>query len=386
MSHAILSPSAASRWLSCTPSARLEAQFPESTSEFAEEGTLAHEFGETILRHFLKDLKMRAYSKKLAELADSKYYTSELQEYAENYAAFVWEKFQVAKKADRFAALKVEEKIDLTAYVPDGFGTGDSVIIADGTMEIIDLKYGKGVRVSAVENKQMMVYALGALDMFGFMYDIRAVRMTIFQPRLDNISDWEMPVSDLLLWGEKELKPRAVMAFKGEGDFIAGKHCKFCKAKAQCKTLAEYNLSLDKYDFLQAELLDEADIANILLRADQFKSWISSVEEYALRSALDGKQFPGFKLVEGRSNRKYSDEAKIASVLVENGFKEDLIYDRKLKTITAMEKLVSKPTFNTLCGPYVIKPEGKPTLVPDSDLRPEYNSAVNDFANININD
>lgn len=386
MSHAILSPSAASRWLSCTPSARLEAQFPESTSEFAEEGTLAHEFGETILRHFLKDLKMRAYSKKLAELADSKYYTSELQEYAENYAAFVWEKFQVAKKADRFAALKVEEKIDLTAYVPDGFGTGDSVIIADGTMEIIDLKYGKGVRVSAVENKQMMLYALGALDMFGFMYDIRAVRMTIFQPRLDNISDWEMPVSDLLLWGEKELKPRAVMAFKGEGDFIAGKHCKFCKAKAQCKTLAEYNLSLDKYDFLQAELLDEADIANILLRADQFKSWISSVEEYALRSALDGKQFPGFKLVEGRSNRKYSDEAKIASVLVENGFKEDLIYDRKLKTITAMEKLVSKPTFNTLCGPYVIKPEGKPTLVPDSDLRPEYNSAVNDFANININD
>lgn len=386
MSHAILSPSAASRWLSCTPSARLEAQFPESTSEFAEEGTLAHEFGETILRHFLKDLKMRAYTKKLAELADSKYYTNELQAHAENYAAFVWEKFQAAKKADRFAALRVEEKIDLTTYAPEGFGTGDAVIIADGTMEIIDLKYGKGVRVSAEENKQMMLYALGALDMFGFMYDIRAVRMTIFQPRLDNISDWEMPVSDLLLWGEKELKPRAAMAFKGEGEFTAGKHCKFCKAKAQCKALAEYNLSLGKYDFLKAELLMEDDISDILSRADQFKSWISSVEEYALQSALDGKRFPGFKLVEGRSNRKYSDEAKIASVLVENGFKEEQIYDRKLKTVTAMEKFLSKPTFGALCGPYVIKPEGKPTLVPDTDLRPGYNSAVNDFANININD
>lgn len=386
MSHALLSPSAASRWLECTPSARLEEKFPESTSDFAEEGTLAHEFGETILAHYQKRLNARAFSKKITELSGNKYYSAELQTYAESYATFVWEKFQTAKKADKFAVLRVEEKIDITTYVPEGFGTGDAVIIADGTMEIVDLKYGKGVQVSAVENKQMMLYALGALDMFGFMYDIRAVRMTIFQPRLDSISEWEMPLSDLLLWAEKDLKPRAAMAFKGEGEFIAGKHCKFCKAKAQCKALADYNLSLAKYDFLEADLLSEMEIADILSRTDQFKSWISSVEEFALKSALDGTRYPGFKLVEGRSVRRYADEAKIASVLVENGFKEEQIFDRKLKTITAMEKLVSKPTFNSLCGPYVIKPEGKPTLVPDADLRPEYNSATNDFANININD
>lgn len=386
MSHALLSPSSASRWTACTPSARLEERFPDSSSSFTEEGSLAHEFGETILRHFLKELKMREYSKKLVALSENKYYTSELQEYAEGYAAFVWEKFQAAKKKTRDAILRIEEKLDMTAYVPEGFGTGDAVIIADGVMEIVDLKFGKGVRVSAVENKQMMLYALGAYDMFGFLYDIRAIRMTIYQPRLDNISEWEMPLSDLLLWVEKELKPRAEMAFKGEGEYTAGKHCKFCKAEAQCKALAEYNLSLAKYDFQDTALLTETDIADILTRANLFKSWITSVEEYSLQAALDGKSFPGFKLVEGRSNRKYSDEIKIAEVLTGNGFKEDQIFDKKLKTLTAMEKLVTKKTFTVLCGGLIIKPEGKPTLVPDTDLRPEYNSAATDFSNININD
>lgn len=386
MSHAVLSPSSASRWLACTPSARLEEQFPDSTSDFAEEGSLAHEFGETILRHFNKELKMAAYSKKMCALAENKYYTTDLQVHAENYAAFVWAKFQTARKRDKQAVLRVEEKIDITAYVPEGFGTGDAIIIAEGVLEIVDLKFGKGVRVSADHNKQMMLYALGALDMFNFIYDIHTVRMTIYQPRLDNVSEWEISAEELELWGVNDLKPLAQKAFAGDGEFVAGTHCKFCKAKAQCKALAAYNMSLAKYDFQDAALLTPSDIADILSQADQFKSWIASIEEYALQSALEGENFPGFKLVEGRSVRRYSDEAKIAEVLTKNGFGEELIYDKKLKTITAMEKLVTKKTFNVLCGDLIIKPEGKPTLVPDIDPRPIYNSAENDFANINTND
>lgn len=386
MSHAILSPSSAGRWISCTPSARLEEQFPESTSEFAEEGSLAHEVGETILRHFNKELKMQTYSKKLCALAESKYYSGELQTYAENYAAYVREKFQAARKRDKQAVLRIEEKIDISAYVPDGFGTGDAIIIAEGVMDIIDLKYGKGVKVSAERNKQMMCYALGALDMFSFIYDIRTIRMTIYQPRLDNISEWETSAEDLEKWGANELIPRAAMAFKGEGDYVPGSHCKFCRAKARCKALADYNMSIEKYDFEEPALLTATDVAEILSRADQLKSWLSAVEDYALQSALEGEVFPGFKLVEGRSVRQYSDASKIAEVLTENGFKEDQIFDKKLKTITTLEKLVTKKTFNALCGDLLIKPEGKPTLVAESDPRPVYNSAEKDFANIDIND
>lgn len=386
MSHALLSPSSAGRWLSCTASARLEEQFPESTSEFAEEGSLAHEVGETILRHFNKELKMQAYSKRLCTLAESKYYSGELQAYAENYAAYVWEKFQAARKRDKRAVLRIEEKIDISAYVPDGFGTGDAIIIAEGVMDIIDLKYGKGVKVSAEHNKQMMCYALGALDTFGFIYDIRTIRMTIYQPRLDNISEWETSAEELEKWGTNELIPRAAIAFKGEGDYVAGSHCKFCRAKARCKALADYHMGLEKYNFENPALLTASDVAEILSRADQLKSWLSAVEDYALRAALEGDIFPGFKLVEGRSVRRYSNESKIAEVLTENGFKEDQIFDKKLKTITALEKLVTKKTFNTLCGDLLIKPEGKPTLAAESDPRPVYNSAEKDFANIDIND
>lgn len=386
MSHAILSPSSASRWLACTPSARLEERFPDSTSDFAKEGSLAHEFGETILLHLSKGLRTPAYSKRMGALEKSEHYTADLRVHAESYATFVWEKYQAARKRDKQAVLRIEEKIDITAYVPEGFGTGDAIVIAEGVLEIVDLKFGKGVRVSADHNKQMMLYALGALDMFNFIYDIHTVRMTIYQPRLDNVSEWEISTEDLELWGANELRPLAKKAFAGEGEYIAGTHCKFCKAKARCEALATYNMGLAKYDFQDAALLAPPDIADILSRADRFKSWIASVEEYALRAALDGENFPGFKLVEERSVRRYSDEGKIAEVLTSNGFGEDLIYDKKLKTITAMEKLVTKKTFNALCGDLLVKPEGKPTLVQDIDPRPVYNSAGNDFANININD
>lgn len=383
--HALLSPSSASRWLECTPSARLEARFPDNSGDYAEEGTLAHAFGENVLRYLNKEIDTFRYTANLKELSAHKFYSTDLQKYAEDYAHVVWEKYQAALKNDVGAVLLIEEKIDVSAYAPDAFGTGDAIVIADGTMDIIDLKYGKGVPVSAVENKQMMLYALGANDMFGFMYDVNTIRMTIYQPRLDSLSEWEMPISDLLIWGEKELKPRAVMAFKGEGEFKAGKHCRFCRAKAQCKTFAAYNLDLAKFDFLDAELMDESEIAEVLQKAEGFKTWLSAVEDYALKAALDGTRFPGYKLVEGRSVRKYSDETKIADTLIKNGFKEEQIFDKKLKTITAMEKVVTKKAFNALCGDLIIKPEGKPTLVPESDVRPEYNSAANDFSDIDIN-
>ena len=265
MSHAVLSPSSASRWLSCTPSARLEMQFPDKAGDFALEGSLAHEFGELRLKRYSNIIDEPEWNKKTSELMENRFYSESLEEYAENYAAFVWEKYQLAQKTTADAVLRIEEKIDLTAYVPEGFGTGDAVILADGTMEIIDLKYGKGVQVSAVENKQMMLYALGALDMFGFMYAIHTVRMTIYQPRLDNISEWEIPAEELLIWGANELAPRAKMAFAGEGSFVPGKHCQFCRAKAQCRALAEKNLETAKHEFDDASLLSDTEISLSLI-------------------------------------------------------------------------------------------------------------------------
>ncbi len=379
MSHAVLSPSAAGRWLACTPSARLEAGFPDKAGDFALEGSLAHEFGETILKG--------GDERCLAKLRTDKFYSEELEEYARGYAGFVQEKFGLAKKSTPDAVLRIEEKIDLTAYVPEGFGTGDAIILADGTLDIIDLKYGKGVPVSAVENKQMMLYALGALDMFGFMYAIDKVRMTIYQPRLDSISEYEMQADDLVAWGEGVLKPAAATAFKGEGDFVPGKHCQFCRAKAQCKALAEENLKASEHEFDDAALLSDGELADILTKADGIKSWISAVEEFALQSALEGKKIPGFKLVEGRSVRRYSDEGKVAETLIANGFKKENLYEpAKLKTITSMEKLITKKTFAALLNGLVIKPQGKPALVPVSDKRPELNDAGKDFENISIND
>lgn len=383
MSHAVLSPSSASRWLSCTPSARLEMQYPDKVGDYAKEGTLAHEFGELRLKRYSGEIDNAEWTKKISELVKDSLYSESLEEYAGSYSDFVWEKYQLAQKTTSDAVLRIEEKIDLTAYVPEGFGTGDAVILADGTMEIIDLKYGKGVQVSAVENKQMMLYALGALDMFGFMYAIHTVRMTIYQPRLDNVSEWEMPVEELLMWGMNELAPRAKMAFAGEGSFIPGKHCQFCRAKAQCRALAEKNMEIAQHEFDDASLLSDAEISKVLEQMDIFRNWMSAVEEYALQAALNGKAFPGFKLVEGRSNRKYVDEKKVADRLIENGYKSDLIYEpAKLKTITAMEKLVTKKAFTAILGDLIIKPQGKPTLVPVSDKRQEWNSAENDFKNV----
>ncbi len=387
MSHAILSPSGASRWLACTPSARLEQQFPDRAGSAASEGTLAHTLGELIIRFKLKWILKTQYTKALKEIKSHPQYEDAMFDYADEYACFVIEKFSAAQAHTKDAGLLIEQKLDLTDYVPEGFGTGDAMIIANKTLDFIDLKYGKGVEVTAENNKQMMLYALGALRGFDCLFDIETVRMTIYQPRIGNISTFEMQVEDLRDWAENYLKPRAELAFAGEGEFAPGEACRFCKAAATCKANADFNLELAKYEFKESLLLEDAEISDILSRAGLFTKWLNAVEEHAQHEAIvNGKKWPGYKLVEGRSNRAYLDESKVAELLISKGLEEDKIYQpKKILGITAMEKELGKSDFATYLSPLVIKPAGKPTLVPESDKRPELSSAANaasDFAEV----
>lgn len=384
--HAVLSPSAAERWLNCTPSARLEQEFPDKGNQAADEGTLAHALGELLIRQRLARISEVFFANQLDFIQASKLYEAEMYEYCDQYATFVMEKFSEAQSHTKDALLFLEQKLNLTDYIPDGFGTGDVVIIADKVLEIVDLKYGKGVPVSAERNKQMMLYALGALREFDFIFDIAIVRMTIYQPRLDSVSTYEMSVEELREWAETELIPRAALAFDGIGHYVPGPHCRFCKAKAVCKAHAQMNLELAKYDFLDPALLTDYEIADILKKADAFTSWITSVQEHALTEAVNNnKEWPGYKLVEGRSNREYLDEQLVAQKLVAEGIKEEKIYSKKLLGITAMEKGIGKKVFSSLLSDLVVKPPGKPTLVTEDDKRPAYNSyeaAKRDFSNI----
>jgi hypothetical protein len=381
--HAVLSPSGAHRWLSCTPSARLEQTFPDRAGEAAKEGTLAHSLGELLLRQHLQLIPKVVFTKALQVMQADAMYNEAMHEHADAYKVFVLERLSDAQAHTKDAALFLEHKLNLTDYVPEGFGTGDAIIIADGVMDIIDLKYGKGVQVNAEGNKQMMLYSLGALRDFDFVYDIKTVRMTIFQPRIDNYSSWDLSVEELKAWAENELKPRAALAFDGEGEYSPGSHCQFCRAKAVCRANAEYNLELAQYEFRKVELLDDNEIADILNRADNFTSWLKAVEDHALHESVNnGKKWPGYKLVEGRSNRTYTDTALVAAKLLKEGFAEDLIYKKEILGITAMEKAIGKKEFFVLLSDLLIKPPGKPTLAPLSDKRAEYSSvenAVKDF-------
>lgn len=374
--HAILSPSGAERWLNCTPSARLEQQFPDRAGEAAKEGTLAHAIGELLIRVKLKTIKKYEYEEVLAGHKKNTLYNDDMLAHAEEYASFVLERFLEAQTKNKHALIFLEQKLNLTDYVPEGFGTGDVIIIADGVLDIIDLKYGKGVPVSAENNKQMMLYSLGALREFEYMYDIDTVRMTIYQPRLDSISTWEIPAEQLNKWADEELKPRAALAFEGEGEFKPGKHCQFCRAKGICKANAAANLEIAKYDFRETTLLKDEEVADIIDRAATFINWINGVEEYALNEAVAGKKWPGYKVVEGRSNRKYLDDEKVATKLLQSGFNEAVIFKpQALLSITAMEKVITKKVFEDTLKGLIIKPPGKPALVPLSDKRPELNSA-----------
>ena len=383
--HAILSASGAYRWLACPPSARLEEQFEETTSTYAEEGTLAHALAETKLRLYLRQITARECAKRLQELEKNEYYSASMLDYIETYAAIVMEKVNEAKARSADAVVLLEQKLDFSDWVPGGFGTGDVVIISDGILEIVDLKYGKGVPVSAEDNAQMKLYALGALATFDTLYDIKTVRMTIVQPRLDSVSSDKITAEMLYWWADTELAHRARLAWDGQGEFQAGEHCRFCRARYTCRARAEANLELAKMEFKKPELLTDEEIGEVLKQADELKAWVSDVFDYALVQARDhGKKFKGWKLVEGRSVRKYADEEAVAKTLLGAGYKEEQIYEKKLWGITAMEKLLGKTKFGELLKGLVVKPAGKPTLVPETDKRPELNStaaAVADFKN-----
>lgn len=379
MAHAILSASGASRWMACTPSARLEQQFENKTSEYAAEGTLAHELGELKLKKVLEGLSSRSFNSKLKKIQENKLYTADMPDYVDVYVDTCLERYSEARAKTPDALFKIEQRLDFSKWVPEGFGTGDFVIIADGTMEVCDLKYGKGVPVSADNNKQMMLYALGAISEFSFLYDIEKVRMTIIQPRLDNISTFEVTVEELLKWAEEFVRPRAELAIKGEGEFFSGDHCRFCRAKAVCRARADKNLELAKYDFQEPPTMDNNDIAYVLSKVDELVSWASDVKEYALEEALKGEEFDGFKVVEGRSNRRWSSEDDVAKVLIAEGFQESMIYTRKLDGISKIESAIGKKEVKRLLGEFIIKPVGKPTLVPITDKREPYNPAKADF-------
>jgi hypothetical protein len=385
VSHAILSASGAHRWMACTPSARLEQQFPDSTSTFAEEGTFAHALAELKLsRAIANTTKPSVFKKRLAEMQKNPLFSPAMEEYVDQYVAQVTEIFIAAKKKCKDTLVMLEQRLDFSEWVPGGFGTGDVVIISDGILEVIDLKYGKGVPISAENNSQTRLYGLGAISTFDMLYEFNLVRMTIIQPRLDSTSTEEMTVESLLLWAENKLKPKAQLADAGGGEFYAGDHCQFCRAKATCRARAEANLELAKLDFQEPLLLTDEEIAEVLAKVSQLKAWASDVETYALEQARDhGIKYPGWKLVEGRSNRKYADDIAVGQVLTAAGYEEEQIHkEPELLGITAMEKLLGKKKFEELLKELVIKPAGKPTLVPENDKRPEINSlqsAIDDF-------
>ncbi|MDR1914395.1 MAG: DUF2800 domain-containing protein, partial [Clostridiales bacterium] len=355
MAHALLSPSAASRWMTCPPSARLETKFENTTSVYAEEGLLAHSLADALCKYSVGTLIGEDFATVLGQIGHSQYYNSEMHGYIDAYSQYVAECFATAKARTGDAVIETEVKFDLRKYIPDSFGTSDVVIIGDGIMQVIDLKYGQGVPVDAENNKQMMIYALGALEKYDFLYDIHTVNMTIYQPRLDNISTWDLPVEDLREWAETELKVKAALAYDGAGDYKAGGHCRFCRAKAICRARAEENLRLAQYEFKQGPLLSDEEIGDILKVSENLKNWAENVAAYALEQAISGTQYEGWKLVEGRSNRIISDETAAVETL-EALYPPEKIYNKKLKGIGDLEKLMGKKAFNASLGSLIIKP------------------------------
>lgn len=358
----------------------MEKDIEDKGSTFAEEGTLAHAYCAKKLKTFL-GLDTSEEEKEIAEL-DSAYHCGEMDEHTDTYKTIVLEKYNAAKSKTKDALLLVEVKLDFSNYIPEAFGTSDAVIIADGCMEVIDFKYGKGVEVSAVENPQMMIYALGAWDAFSFEYDIDRVKMTIVQPRLGNLSEYEMRTEELAEWTRKTLRPKAAEAYNG-GKQAAGDWCRFCKVKTTCAVLAR--ICVQAYQANpDPRFVSKADMAKTILPLlSTFKTWLSGVEKYSLEQALSGVKYEGYKLVEGRSVRQIMDAPAVMRQLEEKGYDEvDYMKPPELRGITDLEKLVGKKNFTALCGDYINKPKGKPTLAPESDKRPAIDTVKDDFEGI----
>ena len=372
--HAFLSASSSHRWLACPPSALLCAKEADQSSAYAKQGSDAHELCEYLL--------LKALGHDPPDPTENlDYYDAEMLSCAEGYRDFVMEQVEEARKLCADTLICVEQRLDYSRWVENGFGTGDCVIVADDLLHVIDYKYGLGVLVSAsgedgTGNSQLKCYALGALDTFGDLYDIRRIKLSIYQPRRENVDTFEMKVEDLLRWADDVLSPIAKLAFTGDGEFCAGDHCVFCKVKATCRARADYNMELAKYEFEKPAMLNDEEIASILPMIDSLVSWATDIKEFALQQALSGTVYEGYKVVEGRSNRKYSDETAVARIVQEAGYDP---FEKKLLGVTAMQRQLGKKRFQELLGGFLYKPPGKPVLVPTSDSRPEMNTAANDF-------
>lgn len=375
--HAKLSPSSAERWIACPPSVKLSERFPDTTTSYAEEGTTAHLVAEITIRKALGLITEQEAVMRMEEAELSLYYSKDMPD---NLAPYIEYVVSNATGAD---FIGLEEKLDIGEWVPGGYGTSDAVIIKGDLLEVVDLKYGQGVPVSATGNPQFRLYGLGAVQEWFMLYPFSKVRCTVIQPRLDSISSEELEVPELLDWAERVLKPAALLAEKGEGEYRSGDHCRWCKAKAICRRRAEDNMALARYEFAEPALLTNEDIADVLSAAGELKTWASDVEAYALDQALNhGVSFHGYKLVEGRSLRQLTDEDGAVRILMENGVAEESLYTRSLVGIPAMEKLVGKRRLAELLKDHIVKPQGKPTLVRDTDKRPALNSmeaAAQDF-------
>ena len=367
--HSPLPPSSAARWIACPPSALKNAEIEDKPTEAALEGTAAHSLCEYKVK--------KALGENVKDpTEDLDYYNAEMEESAEGYMQFVLEQVEKAKQSCSDPIILIEQKLDFTNYVPRGFGTGDCVIVADDNLTVIDFKYGLGVVVDAENNPQMMCYAIGALNLFDTLYDIKTITMTIYQPRRENISTATITKDELLHWAETVLKPAAELAIKGEGEYCAGDHCKFCKINAICRKRAEYNLTLAQYDFKLPPTLTDTEISAVLDIGDKLVNWVNDVKEYALSEALKGREWDGWKVVEGKSNRKFTGTDIVADVVEHAGYDP---YEKKVVGITEMTKRLGRDKFNELLEAFITKPPGKPTLVHTTDKRPAITTAASDF-------
>ena len=369
--HAILSASGSNKWIHCHPSARLEELFDEKPSVYAAEGTEAHSVAEQKLRNWIE-----GHPRRKVKAANG-----EMDEATNFYKNYVIETYNKEKKKCDASDLFIEVQVDLTHWIPEGFGTSDAVIVSNHTLHVIDLKYGKGVKVYADHNPQLSIYAAGVMALYDCLYDFRTVQMHIVQPRLDHVDTCEISTEELADWMENTVKPAAQEAWNGDGEQHAGKWCKFCKAKAQCAARASKIKALDeRYQRMCGLILTDQQVAELLPELPGVIEWAKEVQDFALEQALKGTHYEGYKVVEGVSRRTFTDEKEVAKVLQEAEYKEkEFMTEPKLQSISKIEKLLGKKTFNELVGPYVKKPQGKPTLVPESDKRPAMGDVTNDF-------
>lgn len=387
--HATLSASGAKRWLGCPPSVKMEEGFSDKTSVYAEEGTAAHSLAELKLQYETKKITKTTYTKRYNKFKkDNPYYNAAMDDYTDDYVGIVLEHYYALD----YAVMELEVKVDFSEWVPGGFGTSDVVITSDKVIEVMDLKYGKGIPVSAENNPQVMLYGLGAYAAYDMIYDFETVRMTIVQPRLGDVSTFEISVTDLLNWANNYVKPRAQQAEQGEGDFFPSEEtCQWCKAKAICKARAEKNLEIAKYEFADPNELSTEDIASILGQAKEIENWLKDVKEFSLENVRDhGLHIPGWKLVEGRSNRKITDHEAVTMLLDAEGYEEDqILKPQSLRSLTELEKAVGKKQLVELVGDYIVKPEGVPVLVAESDKRTPISglaSALEEFEGVGEGD